>query len=777
MERWISSFILGCILSLFLPRVPVLFCLILWGSLFALSFKYTSIKFIVYLFLGVIWINTAENVYQTSDIHFTQQENNNNKEGYLVSGYVVNIPKVKAQKQYFNFNITQLNNRALSKSILVRLSWKDAPHLLQQGEQWQFKCKLKAAHGFANIGGFNYVAWLRHKGILATGYVINAKGIDEAMTQLLHASPSLRHQLYNQVTSMIKNKPLASLVKALSFGERGDISDKIQKILQTTATQHLIAISGLHLGLVASGSFIFICTLFQFFPVRFIPTQLGVYLLNYNTRFIAVVFSLLLTYFYAYISGFALPTLRALSMIFLYWFLRGQGLKVSWLSCLLFIVLSVVLFWPFSLLSMSFWLSFYAVVVIFLINWRFLSHQKKTTKFKQWLTTLFILQLSLSLLLLPLTLFFTFKFSFLAIIANLISVPWMSITAIPLCLMGVISIFISPVLAAFFFNLAHTSLSFLWHILTFLSEQSWAVISLSTSEIWCLIAVIFVCIYRLLLAIPLRKLDGAFIVLLLSLWGYRSLLHQDDWFLTVLDVGQGLSVVIEKKQHTLLYDTGAKYPGGFSLVEAVVLPYFKAQGIHSMDTLIISHNDNDHAGGVPLLQTWQEGLKIMANDPAYNASKGCEKGESFYWQSLKFDVLWPLNKGKGRENEDSCVIKISDGKSSILLTGDITIKVEKQLLAQGDKINADVLIVPHHGSKTSSSDLFIKAVSPKVAVFSVGFQNRWNMPHREVISRYQYHKVELLNTAKSGMIRFNFSPSGENIKLYHEDIWPFWFTQ
>ena len=247
------------------------------------------------------------------------------------------------------------------------------------------------------------------------------------------------------------------------------------------------------------------------------------------------------------------------------------------------------------------------------------------------------------------------------------------------------------------------------------------------------------------------------------------------WQLVVFDVGQGLSVLVKKNDKAILYDTGASYPSGFNMIEAVVLPYLQHQGIRKLDKVIISHSDNDHAGGLVMLQQAMPIDELIFNNSKNPNSKACLQGESFNWQGLIFQVKWP-EKQVSKENDDSCVLLISDGKHQLLLTGDISKKVEQKLLEKFPNLRADVVVVPHHGSKTSSSESFIERLNPELAIVSAGFLNRWHMPVAEVVQRYQNNNIELLNTADSGQIIITFSDQDIVKHTYHDDLWPFWFA-
>ena len=378
-----------------------------------------------------------------------------------------------------------------------------------------------------------------------------------------------------------------------------------------------------------------------------------------------------------------------------------------------------------------------------------------------------------------------------ALFANIIAVPWMSFTAIPLCLLSVVVMPISEALSIFFLKLSLTSLDLIWQWLSYLASQQWLFIEVSQKTL-IIILIMCCCLFiSFFLALP-RKL--VFTLALLIFWliyfNQGNQQKNNDWKVSVLDVGQGLSVAIERNGHTVLYDTGASYPSGFNLAESVVFPYFQYRGIKTIDHLILSHADNDHAGGLSFINKQVSLNKLSVNELKFNESSKvnkpynfaknntCKQGDDFIWQGLTFTVLWPVVIQE-TENDNSCVIMISDGKYNVLLTGDISRKVEKSLTANKNiakKLRADVIIAPHHGSKTSSSSRFIKAVSPEAVIFSAGFLNRWHMPNKAVLKRYEEFNVIPYSTAEQGMIQIKIAQQGLEIESYREHINPYWFA-
>jgi competence protein ComEC len=281
----------------------------------------------------------------------------------------------------------------------------------------------------------------------------------------------------------------------------------------------------------------------------------------------------------------------------------------------------------------------------------------------------------------------------------------------------------------------------------------------------------------------------------------------DSWQVVFFDVGQGLSILIRQSNKAILYDTGASFPSGFSMSEAVVLPYLQYAGIDYLDKVILSHSDNDHSGGLNTLLNHIQILEVMSNDSQVQQSldylklttkqQSCHSEGSFSWQDLNFTILWPLAQHKTSidvnanqtanietskhrhkpGNDDSCVILITDKHgNSFLLSGDISTKIEKQLVLRYPNLRADVLQVPHHGSKTSSSPAFLTHLSPTLAIVSAGYLNRWRMPVAEVRQRYAANDISLINNADVGQIVVTFNKKGHSQESFTENFRPFWFT-
>ena len=831
MDWWLACFFLGAIISLFSPIVPDLFVLLV---LIILSFFFFYYPFYNHkpvkplrlssgLLFGVTWMlfNAAnfQQLWQENNLNVDELSNN----AQWIQGEIqsLHLPKnstttqvvnkiVVDKKLRFNMKVTHINDNQLKQVIQLRLSWKEPTLILQQGHIVRLKVKFKPSHGLANLGSFNYQTWLNSKKISATGYVIN-----DSHNQWVNHHTTLRQKLFGDYKHLLPENDLSPLLLALGFGSRLELNPQIWQILQATGTGHLIAISGLHIGLIATGAFFVFTFITRALPLQFFARSFKLQSINY--RYLAIGFSLLTALTYGYLAGFSLPTIRALVMLSLYWAIRLLGIKISVKRWLLLTLFFITITTPFSLFSASFWLSVYAVTIIFLTVWRFKRVIKSDNKYWQFIRGLLLIQLSLTLMLIPISAVFFQQISVVAFFANLIAVPWMSFLSIPLCLLSVLLMPISSALSQVFMMLCLESIQWLWYYLTYLSSQSWALIPLANMQVHILvlggvIAVFFI-FFQPKLSFRTKSILSISCCMLLIFYTLKLDKQPPDqpnhWQLVVFDVGQGLSLLIQRNNRAILYDTGASYGSGFNMVDAVVLPYLQYKGIKQLDKVIVSHSDNDHAGGLENLQQ-----AIVINELIYNDAKQklarvstkkeprnkatkhinlsekdltikenmsveqtnhCLQGNVFYWQGLKFEMLWP-DTPVSEENDDSCVLLLSDKHHKVLLTGDISKSIERKLMQHYPQLSADVLVVPHHGSKTSSSTAFITQVNPKIALVSAGYLNRWQMPVAEVVNRYKVHNIDLINSAEYGQIIIEFSNKGMSQFSYREHLWPFWFA-
>lgn len=751
MDRFLFSFITAALSSLVWTELPELAILFVFFILGAFLFKQCKPALSGLLF-GVCWMASVGHWQRYMQLPETVYSQN-----LVVVGHIDTVTKT-ADVVRFNLSLKDIllqntldipahYDPKKHAGTVIRLSWKFPEFVPQQGQKVQFVVRLKPPWGLANEAGFNYQTWLFSQNIKATGYVKHHK-----INRRLEPHISLRQYLVNRLSD--DDLPGTRWVMALALGYRGDLSQSDWDILQQTGTSHLMAISGMHLGMVALWSYMLIAGLLACF-VYFRPLHRHLFIKRY-----ALGGTVLVTFLFMVVAGAAVPTQRAWMMILLAFVLHILGL--NW-SVRRFILVSLGLFilvFPLSIFSQSFWLSFGAIVLLWFLFWRFPppshGHEHVAGGWTGKITYFIKLQFLLTLLMMPLILFLFGGVSLISPIVNVIAIPLVTFLLLPLALL---SLLVMAVDATFSKSILLFSATFIDRLVDGLKQ--WTVTEIgwldfgAYSPLACLFLVLGIGFMMLPAGLMSRCL---MLVLLVPLMTDRAATATDDhWQVDVLDVGQGLSVLISRNGKAILYDTGAAYPSGFNMVESVVLPVLKSRNIATLDMLILSHTDNDHSGGQrPLLANI--GVTQILRSPGE-----CQAGNNWQWQSLTFEVLWPdwqQQQLLSSDNNTSCVIKVSNAHFAILLPGDIEAKVEQQLsqLHQNQYIDlaADVLVSPHHGSKTSSTTDFLTAVSPQYGIVSAGFRNRWNMPSETVQQRYAQQNSTLLNTATDGQVQIVF---------------------
>ena len=683
---------------------------------------------------------------------------------------------ITAQKQVVTFEIQEIFHQQDYQTLIatatltddlraqrIFLNWK-AKEVPQLSEIWQAEISLRPLSARLNFGGFDRQQWYFSKGITAVGTVKSAVKIADIS--------SLRAEKLQQVKKQTEGLSLQGLLIALAFGERAWLDKTTWSIYQQTNTAHLIAISGLHIGLAMGIGFYLARVVQVFLPTRFIHP------------YFPLVFGVLFALIYAYLAGFSVPTFRAISALVFVFFIQIMRRHYSPLQLFTLVVGFLLFCDPLMPLSVSFWLScgavgclivWYRYVPFSLFQWKNRPYPQKV----RWILSLFHLQFGLLLFFTPLQLFLFNGLSLSGFLANLIAVPLYSLLLVPLILFAV---FTNG--AVFSWQLANKlAEGITWLISVF--QGNWFNVSFNLSLLLtALCAGIFMLIiwsiyrepkvlssirqikrarfFTLNLSKPLLKNDR--INALRCSFGIMSLcfmillfkqLSKPIWQVDTLDVGQGLATLIVKNGKGILYDTGPAWQGG-NMAELEILPYLQREGI-TLEKLILSHDDNDHAGGAStILKAYPNVEFITPSRKNYgeNHRTFCTAGRDWDWQGLHFQILSPHSIVERADNPHSCVILVDDGKHRVLLTGDAETKNEQIFARTLGKI--DVLQVGHHGSKTSTSEYLLSQVRPDVAIISSGRWNLWKFPHYLVIERLQRYKSAVENTAISGQVRVNF---------------------
>ena len=681
-------------------------------------------------------------------------------------GVVVSLPETRTRSVRFDFRIDELRDYGQpvkSNPGKVRLSWYEGRQLLRPGEKWRLKVRLKRPHGYMNPGGFDYESWLFQNRLRATGYVVD----DKDNTRLHHAGrfnpDALRFVLREKIREALPPDPLAGFIPALAIGDRSDLSDAQWQVLTATGTNHLIAISGLHIGLVAG--LVYLAMLRAWGAMRvFFPAPLG----NVPAIRAAAAGAMLAALVYALLAGFALPTQRALVMLWVYFGLKLYDYKVISSDALGTALIAVLLMDPFAPMSASFWLSFSAVaVILYGISYRV---QLQSRRLLEWGRVQYVVSMGL----VPVLALYYQEIPILSLLANMFAVPWVSFIVIPLVLGGCMLL---PIELDWLLELALVSLRVLWWTLNLFTRWEFQLLPVAQPGLVTM-TVISVGILILLLPRGITPRWLGWIWLVPLFFPGKPGLSFGDVSMTVLDVGQGLAAVVRTQKHSLLYDTGPAYASGFNTGTAVVLPFLRNSGISALDMLVQSHGDNDHIGGLQGLIGEIPISRVISSVPdqiPQRQVRECRDGQSWHWDGVHFRVLHPSETTGLSANNRSCVVRVQTQDLTLLLSGDIEKVAERSLLQRhGAGLKSNVLVVPHHGSKTSSTRDFIRAVSPEIAIFPVGYRNRFGLPSQGIISRYREHGARLLSTAESGAIQINTTRTGITVTEHRENRRRFW---
>lgn len=625
----------------------------------------------------------------------------------------------------------------------VRLSWYAGANVVKTGDRWRMVVRLKRPRGFANPGIFDYERWLFARGILATGYPRPREGPVQLLERGSGGLHNLRAALGARMENVLADGPRGGMVVALGVGLKEGIDGDEWAVLRRSGTAHLMAISGLHVGLVAVlayglGGFLWrrsagLC--------RRLPAPRA-----------AAVAAVAGACGYAMLAGFALPTQRAFIMVLALagGALVGRRWPVS--SRLAVAAVAVLLLDPFAVLGPGFWLSFGAVTLILLGMGARVGVAGRP--WWRWGRVHLLVGLGLA----PITAGAFGLAPLVAPLANLVAVPWVSVVVVPLTLLGVMFLGLWPALGALLLEGARLMLVALWPLLDGLAGLGWELpgtlpplaIAAATAGVVLLFAPA---------GLPGRWLGLLWLLPLVL--APRSVPREGEALVTLLDVGQGLAAVVRTASHVLVFDTGPRFRSGSDTGDMVVAPYLQSRGIGGIDVLVVSHGDSDHAGGVESLRRAVAVERVMFGGDAPMGDAGpCEVGQGWRWDGVDFAVLHPPPGTTVRGNDGSCVLAVGSGAGRLLLTGDLESGGEAALVAAGADLRAAVLQVPHHGSRTSTTAPFLTAVSPRLGLIPVGFGNRFGFPHESVVRRLEEAGVELMDTASCGAITLTLAPQG-----------------
>ncbi len=753
MRLLMFAFFIGVIFAIVLtPILNLTFLIIGYFSCSLLTILLKiRFKLSIFCLMSGIFVYSVCAINQAANELPQQYENRS----LLVSGQIVSLPAITKDRSHFIFRVNQVLNQkqVITYPFLVRLNWYHNTKPIQNGQVWQLIVKLKRPHGYFNPGGFNYARWLSLHNIVATGYVKNSQKNKMLKDFKRNDLQNLRQLIVNKIDQNLISYPQVGFIKALSVGDRNDITETDWQILKITGTNHLVAISGLHIGLIAG---------LLFFIIRWSCSYFKMVYRFASPDTVAAIVSLIGAFIYAGLAGFSLPTTRALIMLAVYLLARIFRYPLPLLSSLLIAIGIILLFNPLSLYSASFWLSFYCVgMIIYCFSLRV---NKKHHRF-YWLK----MQLTISLAMFPISAFYFHQVSILSFIANGLAIPYFAIL-LPCLLMALFFLLLFPVIGKLLLIIAWFLFHVFWLFLTWLAYLPIASLTVNgMTFIVLLLCVIGYCLILLPKGFPGKWVGCCWLFLIF--FPPRSHPQVGNMWVNILDVGQGLSVVVRTAHHVLIYDTGPKLSPSFNTGQSVIIPFLQYENINKISMLMISHGDNDHIGGAKSLLQSYSIKKILTSIPKkllpYHANY-CYRGQHWRWDDINFNVLFPVKNSQYADNNSSCVLKIQTKDHCILLTGDIEKKVEQWLVSHPTLLRCDILVAPHHGSKTSSSLLFLKKVQPKVVLFATGYLNRFHFPNDSVLKRYHLLGITSYNTATCGMITLRINQHHLHPECYLE---------
>ena len=714
-----------------------------------------------------------------------------------VSGVVSGLPQPFDRGVRFEFDVEAVAPLDAVVPKRMSLAWYNGltPDEFQEvqpvraGERWRFTVRLRRPHGGANPHGFDFEAWMLENNLRATGTVAprgERTRIDELAMRPTYLLQRLREIIRERFWDLLPGERHAGVLTALAIGDQRAIEPDEWQVFARTGISHLMSISGLHVTMV-SGMF---AALVLWFWRRwsFAGRPLALRLPAQKAAAIAAAVGALT---YCLLSGFAVPAQRTLYMVcamaLALWFDRaGSATRVLALA-----LLAVLLLDPWAVLSPGFWLSFGAVAVIFYVvtGRPEASHDRNApvgSRLRGMLEQWAAVQWAVTVGLAPLTLVLFGQVSLASPIANAIAIPLVSGVITPLALAGAVM----PVdfIASSLLGMARWLLEVMMPLMSWLAAFDGAVWQQHAPAWWTLPFALAGILWLLApRGVPGRGLGVLMLVPTFTVAPPAP--PHGALSLAVLDVGQGLAVLARTQNHALLYDAGPRWNPQADSGSRVVLPYLRGEGISRLDTLVVSHDDNDHAGGAKsVLEAMPVGQLLSSMEDVSEMAQGtnrslvpyrlpCRAGQRWEWDGVRFEWLHPgpaeLRDAWISPNERSCVLRIDAPGGSVLITGDIEKGAERLLLKRASRLAADVLIVPHHGSGTSSTAEFVQAVSPRHAVFTVGYRNRFGHPKKEVWDRYA-DISERWRSDRDGAVIVDVGPTGVDVSAWRESNRRYW---
>ena len=664
-----------------------------------------------------------------------------NGQQITLEGRISGLPEVHPDYTRLRFVPDPDSTRRGVPTRILLYWYRDAPSI-QTGETWRVDVELKPPWGRVNFSGNDREMWLFSQGLGAQGVVRGGEKLLDAYAAWSdwHA---WRQRIGKRIRDALDDEVQRSIVTALAIADQSGLSTHARETLARTGTSHLLAISGLNIGLAA---------LFGFWLMRFAVSPFPPKWWAGHAYTACLIGGLLLAFLYAGLAGFGASVLRALIMLIV---VVGALLFPRTLhpaTALMWALAVVLLIDPLAALGAGLWLSFAAVsVLLFLVS-------GKVAETGARFGGLFRAQFGIMLVLLPMSAWWFQLASLSGLLANLLAVPWVSFVVVPLTLLGMALLPAGETPAGLVFVAAGQASGWLFQVLEWFADLRFSAFDLPQPGLWQAVLATLGGVW-LLIGIGLRqRWLGALLFLPLFVTDLPP--KRGELRIDVLDVGQGTAVMVTSQSHLLLYDSGPGNGEDFDLVQQVLVPAVMRSGHRSPSRILISHGDLDHAGGLPSLRRIFPHGVFNASLPLPLTGVGkCQQGMQWSWDGIAFEVLHPTPQLPYLGTDSSWVLSVRQGRSSVLLPGDISAVVEERLLRKDLESHA-VLLVPHHGSKSSSTPAFSEAISPTRAVATTGAGNRFDFPRSEVRERFHAAGIPLWATGECGAIRLLLAGDG-----------------
>jgi competence protein ComEC len=719
-------------------------------------------------------------------------------------GIVAGLPTQIERGVRFVFEVEQVETPGVHVPQLIALAWYQSPDGVLPAQRWRVTVKLRRPHGTFNPAGFDSELWMLEQGVRATGYVRDGPGhpspsrLQEVVWRFNPVIDRARDRLRERLQGLLEGRRYGGVIVALVMGDQGLIAQTDWTLFNRTGISHLVSISGLHITMIAGLVALAAGAVWRRSPrlLALSPAQ--------TVRAIAGACGAL---GYCLLAGWGVPAQRTFVMLATVAVALLLRLRLS-AAAVLSTAAAVVCLWdPWAVTATGFWLSFGAVASIFLVchgrvpdasrseqtdggargwgsgllGWR--------TRAVEVLHEATRIQAAVTIGLVPMTLVLFQQVSLISPLANAVAIPLVSYLVTPLALLGALVCCLGEPMAPVAHGLLLASnglFEMLAGILNWLVQLPYAWVGFAAPPPWAVaVAGAGICWLLAPAGWPLRWVGAAWLVPAFVMPPERP--APGALWLTALDVGQGMALVLETADHTLVFDTGPKVSEDADAGARVIVPYLRSRGIDRVAMLVVSHLDSDHSGGArSLIETLAVERVLTSIEPGHpilqaaRAVQRCQAGQRASLGALELTVLNPpgalYDRPRATTNQKSCVILVQIGATRALLTGDVPAREEAAMVAaSGSGLRAQLMVAPHHGSKTSSSEVFVDTVAPRWVSVQAGYRSRFGHPHPDVLSRYARHGAQVVRSDWSGAARWRFGPDGsvvlEQWRLDHARYW------